>query len=95
VQKRGDELVLVGLHALGAKLFSVRQVGTRVEVDALPARALAIPPENVLRDLHHLRWASTAPEPGVVRIADGVAEIRHPECGYRARFTLLEERSLP
>ena len=96
VQKRGDELVLVGIHALGAELFSVRQIGTRVDVEALPPQALPIPPENVLRDVHRLRFAASAATPEIAWDADGKgAEIRHPGCGYRARFRLLEERDLP
>jgi hypothetical protein len=55
-QKRGDELVLIGLHPLGARLFTVRQRGLETSVDALPAPALEVPPLNVLRDLHRVRF---------------------------------------
>ena len=56
VQKKGRELVLIGLSPLGAKVFSVIQTGTETDVDALPRAVLPIPPLNVLRDLHRLRF---------------------------------------
>lgn len=96
VQKRGDELLLVGLHALGAKLFTVRQVGTRVTVNALPPRVLAVPPENVLHDLDRIRFAAPAESAEIVRAPDGArVEIRDTRCGYRAVYTTLEEQALP
>jgi len=61
VQKRGEELVLVGFHPLGAKLFTVRQVGTEVAIEAHPAPALEVPPENVLRDVHRALFLRLEP----------------------------------
>lgn len=55
-QKRGDELVIVGLHPFGAKLFTLRQRGLETSVEAVPAPALEVPPLNVLRDLHRARF---------------------------------------
>ena len=52
VQKRGDELVLVGFDPLGAKLFSLVQRGDRVEVEAMPRAVVRVPPINALRDVH-------------------------------------------
>jgi hypothetical protein len=64
VEKRGSDLVLVGLSPLGVVLFSVRQTGTDTEVEALPAALLEIPPENVLRDVHRVYFLSaSAPLP--------------------------------
>ena len=63
VEKRGDELTLVGLSPLGAVLFSVVQTGVDLEVDALPAAVLAVPPENVLRDLHRALFVGVASAP--------------------------------
>ena len=59
-QKRGDELVLVGLHPLGAKLFTLRQRGIETRVEAAPAPALEVPPLDVLRDLHRARFLAPA-----------------------------------
>src|SRR5215475_1050695 len=59
-QKRGDELVLVGLHPLGAKLFTLRQRGLATSVEAAPSPALAVPPEDVPRDLHRARFLAVA-----------------------------------
>lgn len=59
-QKRGDELLLLGLHPFGAKLFTLRQRGLETSVDAVPAPALEVPPLNVLRDLHRARFLGLA-----------------------------------
>jgi len=91
VQKNGDELVLIGLSPLGAKLFSVVQIGSEPSVDALPAAVLPIPPLNVLRDLHRLRFA---PESQPASDRDPVV-IDHAECGYSIRFEMLGEEPLP
>lgn len=79
-QKHGDELLLLGLHPLGAKLFTLRQRGLDAQVDALPAPALEIPPLNVLSDFHRarfLRVAGAGP--------DGIFEVRRDR-------TLIRER---
>jgi hypothetical protein len=77
-EKRGARLVLVGLDAFGAHAFSVTQDGLAVESYARMGRALAVPPETVLRDWHALRAAGTAP-PATLTLA-------RPECGYEATF---------
>ena len=59
-QKRGDELLLLGLHPFGAKLFTLRQRGLETSVDAVPAPALEVPPLNVLRDFHRARFLGLA-----------------------------------
>lgn len=56
VEKRGSRLVLIGLNELGAKLFTVIQTQDAVEVDALPAAVVPVPPLDVLRDLHRIRF---------------------------------------
>ena len=77
-QKRGAELVLVGLNAFGARVFSVSQERERIEADARLGRALEVPPETVLRDWHAARAAGTK--------APGTLELARPECGYRVTF---------
>jgi uncharacterized protein DUF3261 len=71
-QKRGDELVVVGLHPFGAKLFAIRQRGLETSVEAVPAPALEVPPLNVLRDLHRARFLGVAGAGG-----DGRFEAEH------------------
>ena len=65
VQKRGDELVLVGLNPIGAVLFTLRQRDTRTELDSLPPPMLEIPPANLLRDFHRIH---------TLRVADPAAD---------------------
>jgi hypothetical protein len=97
-QKRGDELVLIGLEAFGAKAFAVTQRGTEVSVDR-PRGRLPWPPINLLRDFHRARLASdhAPPEPGVALAypSPGEVTIEHPGCGYRTQLVLLEDAPLP
>ena len=85
-EKRGEQLVLVGLNAFGARAFSVTQQRQRIEADARFGRALEVPPETVLRDWHAARSAGTE--------APGTLELARPECGYRATFVAESLRSL-
>jgi Protein of unknown function (DUF3261) len=85
-EKRGERLVLVGLNAFGARAFSVTQDQQRVEADARLGRALAVPPETVLRDWHALRAAGAE--------APATVELARPECGYVATFAAESERPL-
>jgi hypothetical protein len=88
VERRGDRLVVVGLNAFGARVFSLVQQGDEItERDAPLGRALPVPPENVLRDLHAARFS--APE-----TPDRV-ELRRPGCGYTATFVRVDRRELP
>jgi hypothetical protein len=91
-QKRGDELLLLGLDPFGAKLFTVRQRGLATSVDALPAPLLEVPPLNLLRDLHRERFLALA-NPG----ADGTfqatragTKIREQVAGGRSRWRSFE-----
>lgn len=59
-QLRGGELRLVGLDPVGVELFTLIQRGREVEVTALPPPLLEIPPENLLRDLHRVRFLRLA-----------------------------------
>jgi len=68
-QLRDGELRLVGLDPLGVELFTLRQRDHTVDVDALPSPMLEIPPENLLRDLHRIRFRRLA--------ASGSDGIRH------------------
>jgi hypothetical protein len=85
-EKRGERLVLVGLNAFGARAFSVTQERDRIDADARLGRALAVPPENVLRDWHAARAALAAAPAGALAEAPGRFELTRPECGYRATF---------
>jgi len=64
IQKRAGELAIVGFDPVGPKLFQVVQRGTELEVEALPGRVLAVPPENVLRDVHRVRFLGIGMPPG-------------------------------
>jgi len=103
-QLHAGELRLIGFDPLGVELFSLRQRELAVEVDALPPPALEIPPENLLRDLHRIRFDNAAPaDADAGRRAqvdrtrvDGAerATIAPVGCDYRAEYTTLEVREL-
>jgi hypothetical protein len=86
-QKRGDELLLLGLHPFGAKLFTLRQRGLETSVEALPSPVLEVPPLNVLRDFHRARSVGLAK-------AGARVTIENDGCGYRAELTTLSEEPL-
>ena len=85
-ERRADRLVVIGFNEFGARVFSAVQRGVAVETEAKLGRALAVPPENVLRDLHEARFLH--PESG-----DRV-EVRRPGCGYTTTFVRVERRAL-
>jgi hypothetical protein len=96
-QKRGDELLLLGIDPLGAKLFTLRQRGSEVEVEALPARVLAVEPITLLRELHRMRFLSVPTPPAgapfvIVRQGTEISE-RWQEASLRERrFRRLDEQ---
>ncbi len=90
VQKKGRELVLIGLSPLGAKLFTVIQTGIETHVDALPSAVLPIPPLNVLRDLHRLRF----PVPNAPTVDLDQTIFDNAGCHYSIHFETLSEEPL-
>ena len=85
-ERRADRLVVIAFNEFGARVFSLVQRGSEVESEAKLGRALAVPPENVLRDLHEARFFH--PEAGE-RV-----EVRRPGCDYTATFVRVERREL-
>ena len=64
VEKRGDRLVVVAFDPFGVKSFSLVQRDLAVEVEGLPSAALPTAPQNVLHDLHRVRFLALAPPRG-------------------------------
>lgn len=94
-QKRGDELTLLGFHPLGAKLFTLQQRGDRIAVDAAPPPLLEIPPRNLLRDFHRVRFFAIADvgADGAFQERRGGVEIReHRKAGrvVERRFEVID-----
>jgi hypothetical protein len=87
VEKHGRRVVVVGLDPFGTRAFSVVQEGTDVEARSFLGPALAVPPENVLRDLHAARFADPH--------APARVTVERPECGYTATFVTVERSGLP
>lgn len=97
LQKRGARLVVLGFTPFGAKAFSLVQSGLEVESASHLGRALGVPPENVLRDLHRAYFLtpeqSEASERVVADAPDGTLRVRSAACGYEA--TLLRVENAP
>ena len=88
VQKTGPKLVVVGLTPFGAKAFGVTQIGIETWTESYLGPVLAVPPQNVLRDLHRAHFLivdDPALDPrAVTREADGVIKIAARDCGYES-----------
>jgi hypothetical protein len=85
-ERRADRLVLIGFNEFGGRVFSAVQQGSQVESDTPLGRALAIPPANLLRDLHEARFFHPDSAERV--------EVRRPGCDYSATFVRVERRPL-
>ncbi len=85
-ERRADRLVLIGFNEFGARVFSAVQRGLEVESEAKLGGALAVSPENVLRDLHEARFFH--PEAGERTV------VRRRGCDYTATFVRVERRPL-
>lgn len=65
VQKRGDELLVVGLGPMGIRAFVLRQRGTELTAEQRIGPAPPFPPRNVIIDVHRVffkRLAGGAPD---------------------------------
>jgi len=76
-QKRGGELLLLGIDPFGVELFTLHQRGVQTRLEALPPPLLEVPPQNLLRDLHRIRFLGIpeAHGDGAVRARRGDTEI--------------------
>jgi Protein of unknown function (DUF3261) len=99
LQKTGPKLVLVGLTPFGAKAFSVTQIGIEIWSESYLGPALAVPPANVLRDVHRAHFLAVddpALDPRVVtRDSDGVVHIANRECGYETTLAPVSANLIP
>ena len=85
-ERRADRLVVIGFNEFGARMFSAVQRGLEVETETKLGRALAVPPGNVLRDLHEARFLH--PETGE-RVV-----VHRGGCDYTATFVSVERKAL-
>ena len=92
--------MLLALTPFGAKAFAVTQIGVQTWTEVVShGLALAVPPENVLRDVQraHFRVVEDpALNPrAVTRDADGAVHIRAEKCGYEATLAPISANLLP
>lgn len=97
-QKIDGRLILVGLDAFGAKLFTIVQNGTQVDVERAFGRPMPWPPENVLRDLHRARLGAAEGEGvSIDRAAEDAGRervaIHNAACGCQTTLVIAEYES--
>jgi Protein of unknown function (DUF3261) len=100
VQKRGGELLMVGLGPMGIRAFVIKQVGTAIEVEQRMGPRLPFPARNVVVDVHRVFFkrlvvSDGAPD-GELRgqIDDeDVVELWHEGSLVERRFSRPRERS--
>jgi hypothetical protein len=81
VQKRCDELVVIGFTPFGTRAFSIRQRGTEVRAEVHAPGSWPFPPEYILLDIHraYLVPLPAQPPPGGHRETRHGAEYVHEE----------------
>jgi hypothetical protein len=96
VQKTGARLVVLGTNAFGAKVFAVTQLGEQLESQSFVGSALAVPPENVLRDLHRAYFLTPEQALASSRSAEpapsGGIRVASEKCGYEAVIVRVSEQ---
>ena len=85
LQKRGERLTVVGLTRFGATAFTIVQEVDEIEVRSSMGPIAAVPPRNLLIDLHHWPLGTLAtPWVKLEVAADGrSATLVNRRCGYR------------
>ncbi len=57
LQKRGNELTLLGLTPFGSRAFVIRQTGTGVSFESFVPQTFPFPPRYILVDVHRVFFA--------------------------------------
>lgn len=85
LQKRGARLTVVGLTRFGATAFTIVQEGDEVETRSTMGPVAAVPPRNLLIDLHHWPLGTLATPWVKVEVAADrrSATLVNQRCGYR------------
>ena len=96
IEKSGPRLMVLGLNAFGAKAFSLRQQDLAVESSSYLGRALTVPPENVLRDLHRAYFLAPeealASERSATPASGGAIRVASAACGYESILVRVSEQ---
>ena len=93
IQSYCGELTIIGFSPLGLKLFSVRQSGQDLEIDALQLNGWSFSPDRILLDVHRIYFYPIA-QPS---LEDGQHVLRFGTDPLRERWSegRLTERSIP
>jgi hypothetical protein len=72
LQKRDDELVLLGMTPFGSRAFSLKQTGLQVAFESFVPQELPFPPQYILFDVQRVFFEGTLP--GLPTPSDGAHE---------------------
>jgi len=76
LQKRGNELTLLGLTPLGSRAFVIRQTGADVSFESFVPQTFPFPPRYILVDVHRVffAWVREDDTPSVDGVVEAVRE---------------------
>jgi hypothetical protein len=93
LQKRGNELTLLGLTPFGSRAFVVTQKGTEVSFQNYVGTALPFPPKYMLIDVHRVFFAHGASDQAQAPEADSARSSEDEVITERWREGRLAERT--
>jgi hypothetical protein len=99
VQKRGNELTLVGLTPFGSRAFVLRQVGGEASFESFVPQTLPFPPNYILVDVERVffPWTDAAPPTDANRqfLHDGEIVTERWQAGRLLRRTFSRDGTSP
>jgi len=99
VQKKGNELTLVGLTPFGSRAFVLRQVGVEASFESFVPQTLPFPPNYILVDVERVffRWTDAAPPTDANRqfLHDGEIVTERWQAGRLLRRTFSRDGTSP
>ena len=99
VQKKGNELTLVGLTPFGSRAFVLRQVGGEASFESFVPQTLPFPPNYILVDVERVffPWTDAAPPTEAIRqfSHDGEIVTERWQAGRLLRRTFSRDGTSP
>lgn len=85
VQKQGDKLLVLGLGPMNMKVFTITQLGNRIEFQQFRGPKMPFSPRNILLDVHRVFFKRLpAPAAGYSGVLRGELDGEHVEETWQA-----------
>ena len=85
VQKQGDKLLVLGLGPMNMKVFTITQLGNRIEFQQFRGPKMPFSPRNILLDVHRVFFKRLpAPTEGYSGVLRGELDGEHVEETWQA-----------